>query len=177
MSHDPTHRGPEDVHRADTERLAEELAAETEVRASHLAAENDARALPIAENSQRLAQTAAILVSSVGGLAREVKILAARIGKSERAVRIALAGLILDLVLSSAVVFGLVAQSETDETLRDEIARQAQIRTNALCPLYALLIDSRSAAGRDRYPQGPEAYDRAFADLDAAYQVIACEPK
>lgn len=123
----------------------------------------------LAVRAQTLAEQTAELTRAVAGLD-------ARANRSGRVLLLAVLGVVLDLVLSVVVVATLLAQHSTDTELQTEIDRQAQIREDSLCPLYRLISQSQSPAGRDRYPQGPDAYDAAFVKLNAAFAVLSCPP-
>lgn len=119
---------------------------------------------------------ATILARQVVALTQSVQTLDLRANRSARATRLAMIGLVLDLILSAAVVGVLIGQSGNDDELAAEIDRQARVRVEALCPLYELLMTSENPRSRQSWPEGPEAYDAVFVQLADAYAVLDCGP-
>lgn len=106
-----------------------------------------------------LAAQAKLLGAQVSALTEAVGDLDNRANRSRRVLTMAVAGLVLDLVLSVGLVFTLTEQTRT--------------RDQALCPMFALFVgsyrpDSR-AEGEDR-----ERYEAAFVTLREAYAALDC---
>lgn len=117
---------------------------------------------------------ATVLARQVVALTTSVQQLDVGAQRSARAVVLALAGLVLDLVLSAALIFVLIGQSSIDGDLQTEIDRQVRVRTDALCPLYELITESENPRSAAAYPGGPGAYNAAFVELRAAFTVLDC---
>lgn len=126
------------------------------------------------EPSTDLTVQATVLARQVMALTTSVQQLDVNARRSAKAVRIAMGGLVLGLVLSGGVAVALIGQAGTDAALQAEIDQQVQVRTNALCPLYQLIAESENPRSREVYPDGPDAYDRAFVVLRAAYAALDC---
>jgi hypothetical protein len=108
---------------------------------------------------------------------RQFVSLAQRARTNRRMITVIGVSLLLDVVLTVATVFGWVAVSRNEHrittlTERLDIAQTVQ-RQKALCPLYQLLLDSKSAAGRAAAPD-PAAYDHAFKVISDGYGVLEC---
>jgi len=91
---------------------------------------------------------------------------------------IAITGLVLDILITATVVIvGLGMQSNTeridDLTQRLDYSQTVQ-RQKALCPLYQVFLDSKSAAGRAAAPD-PEKYDHAFTVIQDGYDALECD--
>lgn len=123
--------------------------------------------------ARTLAWQARVLTDRVVALNESVERLDARANRSARVLAVAVVGVVLGLILSVAVAVTLSAQGRTDARLEAEIAEQARIRSDALCPLYALLVGSYNpgsrAEGEDR-----RTYEDAFVTLRAAYTALGC---
>jgi len=94
--------------------------------------------------------------------------------------------LILATIFSVLIDFGLTIvlaiigtgmQHNTDRidqlTQRLDQAQTVQ-RQKALCPLYQIFLDSKSAAGRKAAPD-PKKYDHAFVVIKNGYEALECE--
>lgn len=78
---------------------------------------------------------------------------------------------VVTLALTAAVVVGY--QRTDDLAHRLDVAQTTQ-RQKALCPLYGLFLSSRNDKSRAAYPQGAQAYDRAFGIIQDGYDVLEC---
>lgn len=84
----------------------------------------------------------------------------------------------LDVVLT--VVLAVIGVGVTSNTHRiDALTHQLNMdnteqRKRALCPLYGIFKDSRSAKGRAAAPD-PQKYDHAFDVIDEGYRVLGCD--
>jgi hypothetical protein len=100
------------------------------------------------------------------------------IGKVRRGYRILAASIAADIVLT--VVLGLGWNTlHTNEqrisllTQRLDTA-QTSTRRDTLCPLYGLFLASENPKSRAVYPQGPAAYDAAFAVIRQGWTALGC---
>lgn len=89
---------------------------------------------------------------------------------------VSIGGALLTLVTVVMVFLVVGVRSNTDRidgvTQRLD-ATQTQQRRRALCPLYQIFLDSKSAAGRAAAPD-PEKYDHAFDVIQKGYDVLDC---
>jgi hypothetical protein len=120
-----------------------------------------------------LTEAAKMLGEKVSALALAVDQLDRRTNRSERITIAVIFGLALDLVLSVIVALVLISQSDINDRVSAAIAREAQTRQEALCPVYRLVVgaynpDSR-APGPDR-----EAYIADFKIMRDAYDKLDC---
>lgn len=122
---------------------------------------------------ERLAAQAHALNENIARLKLSVEQLDRRAGRSERVTLAVTLGLLLDLVLSVVAAFLLSTQYHTNDRLEEAIDREARTRQDALCPLYSLIVGSYNPNSR---PEGParDAYNGAFTELRAAYEVLEC---
>lgn len=103
--------------------------------------------------------------------------LANRARRNRQLITAVIVSVVLDVILS--VFLGLaVVQVKHNEhqisalTTRLDISQTVQ-RQKALCPLYQIFLDSRSAAGRAAAPD-PVKYDHAFQVIQDGYGVLGC---
>lgn len=84
----------------------------------------------------------------------------------------------LDIVLT--VVLAIIGVGVTSNTHRiDTLTNQLNqdntaARKRALCPLYGIFKDSKSAAGRAAAPD-PKKYDHAYEVINQGYLVLGCD--
>jgi hypothetical protein len=79
-------------------------------------------------------------------------------------------GVALDILLTVVItIFGIQLTSLTNQL----DATQTTQRQRALCPLYGIFLDSKSAAGRKAAPD-PKKYDHAFEVIQQGYRVLGC---
>lgn len=87
------------------------------------------------------------------------------------------ASVFIDLVLTVVLaVIGVGMQHNTDriDTLTQRLDNSQTIqRQKALCPLYQIFLDSKSAAGRAAAPD-PHKYDHAFVVIKQGYDALEC---
>lgn len=87
------------------------------------------------------------------------------------------ASLLLDIILTVVMVFSQVQISGNERNisaLTDRIDYSQTVqRQKALCPLYQLLLDSKSAAARAAATD-KNAYDHAFSVIQTGYNVLDC---
>ena len=130
---------------------------------------------------EALVEAATGLMDRVHALARDEGIqfdtLARKSHQNRILATVAIVGLVLDVLITVVLTFiGLGMQSNTDRidglTHRLDIA-QTTTRQKALCPLYQVFLDSKSAAGRAAAPD-PEKYDHAFVVIKQGYDVLDC---
>jgi hypothetical protein len=103
--------------------------------------------------------------------------LAQRARANRRAIIALGISLFLDIVLTFVTVFAWVQVSNNEHKISDLTARldysQTVQRQKALCPLYQLLLDSKSTASRNASPD-PKAYDHAFDVIGQGYAALDC---
>lgn len=104
--------------------------------------------------------------------------LAKRARTNRMLITITAASVLIDLVLTAVLtIVGIGMQRNTDRI--DALAQrldQAQTvqRQKALCPLYQIFLDSKSAAGRKAAPD-PKKYDHAFIVIKQGYNALECD--
>lgn len=122
------------------------------------------------------------LVGQIDAFAKSSGVQFVSLAERARANRRAIWGLgvslLLDFVLTGFMVTSQVQISSTEHrisVLTDRINYSQTVqRQKALCPLYQLLKDSKSTAGRSAAPD-PKAYDHAFDVIDRGYTVLDCQ--
>jgi len=83
---------------------------------------------------------------------------------------VSITGVVLDICLTVVItVFGIQLTSLTS---RLDSTQTAQ-RQRALCPLYGVFLDNKSAKGRAQAPD-PQKYDHAFEVIEQGYRVLGC---
>jgi alpha-glucuronidase len=127
-----------------------------------------------AEKLDRLILAARELGQEVEELAAESGVQFVSLAKTARHNRIMIwgvvAGGILDILLTIALgLFGFQLSSLTDQLNTTQTTQ----RQRALCPLYGVFLDSKSAAGRKAAPD-PDKYDHAFEVIADGYRVLGC---
>lgn len=91
---------------------------------------------------------------------------------------VTIASVMIDLVLTVVLgIIGVGMQHNTDRidalTQRLDNSQTVQ-RQKALCPLYQIFLDSKSAAGRKAAPD-PKKYDHAFVVIADGYKALQCD--
>ncbi len=129
---------------------------------------------------QEMARNLGLLITETRALRRSVEELAARTVQSEASIRRSrwqirvVAGVaVLGLGLTWIVGLLYLNQRDTDARLRASIAAQETLRSKAVCPLYALLLDyynPRSPAAR----QNPAKYEAVFRRLREQTGALEC---
>lgn len=103
--------------------------------------------------------------------------LAQRARANRRAIWLLGLSFLLDLGLTGFMVFGQVQISSNENGISHLTDRlntaQTTQRQKALCPLYQLLLDSKSDAGRAAAPD-KKAYDHAFTVIQTGYDALDC---
>lgn len=88
-------------------------------------------------------------------------------------IRVLVALFIADIALTAAIYVFYNKQAETSARLEAAIAQQEVIRSQVLCPLYAVFLGSYQpttrAAGTDR-----DTYEQNFAQMRTQYAVLSC---
>ncbi len=134
-----------------------------------------------AERLARLTELAAKLLEEAQELAGEngeqLVALTHRARSNRRLILAIIAGFTLDVILTVAMAFGLLAVTANAERIDSLTQRldlsQTETRQWALCPLYQVFLDMKSPQGRERAVD-PEKYDRAFEVIEDGYQVLDC---
>lgn len=134
-----------------------------------------------ADRTAQLITLAETLIAEVDELAKDSGTqfvsLAKRAQTNRRMITIVIVGGLLDLVLSVVMIFAMIGiQQNTNRidalTQRLDTAQTTQ-RQKALCPLYQIFLDSKSAAGRAAAPD-PKKYDHAFVVIQQGYDALEC---
>lgn len=95
-----------------------------------------------------------------GDLATEKK----RSRRERLVLRVAVGGLILDLVLSVLVGVGYLRQAQTSKQQGEIVAQQENTRSDVLCPLFAIFIGAYDPTSRtEGYAR--EAYEETYRKL------------
>lgn len=121
------------------------------------------------------------LVEEIQSLSRDAGVqftdLAKRARTNRRLIRIIGASVVINLIFTVAVAVGIVLVVHNDHRISGLTDRldtlQTVQRQKALCPLYQLFLDQKSAAGRAAAPD-KQAYDHAFVVINSGYQVLGC---
>ena len=97
---------------------------------------------------------------------------------NRRLIFFVIAGGALDILLTVVISFALAGMNANTEridalTQRLDTAQTVQ-RQKALCPLYQIFLDSKSAAGRAAAPD-PAKYDHAFVVIADGYKALECD--
>lgn len=134
-----------------------------------------------AERKAELAALAAQLLDEIDDLSKDsgnqFVALAKRARTNRILIVITIGSVIIDLVLTVVLTLvGVSMQHNTDRidalTQRLDNAQTTQ-RKEALCPLYQIFLDSKSAAGRKAAPD-PLKYDHAFQVIENGYKALDC---
>lgn len=141
------------------------------------------------KNPEERAERADELISIGNALIAEIEILtkdsgdqflslAKRARTNRMLILVTIFSVLIDFALSIAMIFVMIAmQHNTDRidalTQRLDTAQTVQ-RQKALCPLYQIFLDSKSAAGRAAAPD-PEKYDHAFVVIKQGYDALECD--
>jgi hypothetical protein len=135
-----------------------------------------------AEKLDRLILSAQELGQEVEQLAAESGVQFVSLAKTARRNRIMIWGVviggILDVILTVVMVIvgnGMIDNTNRIDALAQETSatQQAQ-RQRALCPLYGIFLESKSAAGRAAAPD-PKKYDHAFEVIEEGYRFLECD--
>ncbi|MFJ4828384.1 hypothetical protein ACIP79_00360 [Streptomyces sp. NPDC088747] len=136
---------------------------------------------PIGDRLTQLIEVARELLEEITELKEEGGEHFVTLTKRARLDRRMIWGLVVSLTLSvtltAAFGFGLNrVDSNTDGigelTQRMDVA-QTDTRRRAWCPLYSLLLGSKTPQGRAA-AEDPRAYDRAFEVIDDGYRALNC---
>lgn len=88
------------------------------------------------------------------------------------------ASVLIDLIITVVLTLvGIGWQHNTDriDQLSQRLDTQQTVqRQKALCPLYQIFLDSKSAAGRKAAPD-PKKYDHAFVVIKEGYDALECD--
>jgi hypothetical protein len=130
---------------------------------------------------EELISVGARLLGEIESFTREGGTQFVTLARAHRADRRAIwligASLVLDLVLTAVMAFGWVQVSNNQHSIANVNSRidysQTVERQKVLCPLYQLLVDSKSAAGRAASPD-PKEYDHTYAVVQQGYDALGC---
>lgn len=135
-----------------------------------------------AERTTQLITLAKQLIDEVDELAegsgQQFVSLAKRARTNRMLIVVTIASVAIDLVLTAVLaVIGVGMQHNTDRidalTQRLDDSQTVQ-RQKALCPLYQIFLDSKSAAGRAAAVD-PKKYDHAFVVIQQGYEALQCD--
>lgn len=120
-----------------------------------------------------LAEQAAVLAGEVGRLRAAVAALDRRASRSSRVLAGVVLTLALDVVLSLALGFTIASQFTTNTRLDETVAQENIIRSEVLCPLYAVFLGSYAPQSR---PEGAarQQYEQAFTTIREGYVKLRC---
>lgn len=119
-----------------------------------------------------LAARATELAENVGQLRIATDSLTRRTLRSERVITITVIGLVLDVMLSLAVMWAYHVQSVQSDQLEANQQQARKIRDGALCPLFGLILGTYDPTTRP--PEGRKAYDDAYNQMRTIYDNLAC---
>lgn len=133
-----------------------------------------------AERFRALTEAAKSLSETVAELTNSVTELWVRSKRQKLGLIVGLAGLFADLVLSVVVITVLhdqdVANAQLAEAIvqqKELVSRQETVRSEVLCPLYALIVGSYNptsrAAGENR-----AQYEAGFTAMRNQYRALNC---
>lgn len=134
------------------------------------------------ERTAELIALATQLISEVDELSKDSGTqfvsLARRARTNRILIVITIGSVMIDLALTVVLaIIGTGMQHNTDRidalTQRLDNAQTVQ-RQKALCPLYQIFLDSKSAAGRKAAPD-PKKYDHAFVVIRQGYDALECD--
>ena len=98
---------------------------------------------------------------------------------NRRMILIVAVSVILDLLLTGLVFFGLSGVNDNSQRLSQVTERldlaQTEGRQKSLCPLYTLLLGAKSDKARAVNPDGPAAYDKAFKVIEEGFNGLHCQ--
>ena len=102
-----------------------------------------------------------------------------RTDRQERLLKYTITTLVLDILISIAVIWGfhtLHLQSDRLQVQSDKlsasVAQEDNDRNGALCPLFALILGNYNPNSRP--PDARPSYDDAFAQMRTIYKNLAC---
>ena len=140
---------------------------------------------PNPRTPDRLAELTALangILTEIGRLTddsgRQLTTLTTRSRTDRRMILMLVAGGVLDVILT--VVLGIVGagvisnNERLDQFSRNLAAQQTDQRRRALCPLYGILSDARSAEGRAE-AQDKGKYDHSFEVIEEGYLALGCD--
>jgi hypothetical protein len=123
----------------------------------------------------RLELQAAALSASVGrlneDLGDQVVVLAHEAKRNRRLVKALAVSIALDIALSIGLAVGFAKIDNNSDAIAES---QRVSQEEALCPVWQAFLDSKSQEAKDRYPKGPEAYEKVFDDIRHGYDVLGC---
>ncbi|QES45279.1 hypothetical protein DEJ49_33615 [Streptomyces venezuelae] len=134
------------------------------------------------EPLKRLTELATQLIEETKALSgesgKEFAKVSRRMRRTDRTVVLLIGSMLLDVAFTVLMGFGYVRVDGNTDRI-DELTHrldvsQSDTRQKALCPLYQLFRDSKSAAGRKAAPD-PKAYDHAFEVIEDGYRVLDCK--
>lgn len=133
------------------------------------------------EQIQTLAEATQTLADNVADLARgagvQMVTLARRSRRQRNMIWALAASVLLDILLSLGTAAAFVIADRNADRIAELTERlntsQTTTRQQALCPLYTLMKDSYSEAGRKAAPD-PEKYDNAYRVIQQGYDALKC---
>lgn len=137
---------------------------------------------PAGDRLARLAELATELLAETHALANEsgdhFVSLAKRARSNRRMIWAVIVGFILTAALTVALGAALVRVDNNASRINSLTGRldiaQTETRRGAFCPLYQLLLQSKSAKARAA-SDDPEAYDHSFEVIEDGYRTLKCD--
>lgn len=136
---------------------------------------------PEPDRINRLTELAIEIIQELESLAEDSGTqfvnLARRSRSNRRLITAVIISVILDVTLSVFLTLALIQVRHNEHdinalTTRLDISQTVQ-RQKALCPLYQLFLDSKSATGRAAAPD-PVKYDHSFEVIQTGYNALSC---
>lgn len=119
-----------------------------------------------------LASRASELADEVGKLRIATDSLTRRTLRSEKVIAITVVGLVLDIMLSLAVMWAYHVQAEQSDQLAANQEQARKVRDDALCPLFSLILGTYDPTTRP--PAARKSYEDAYNQMHTIYTNLAC---
>lgn len=134
-----------------------------------MSAEDERRRLVVtaAELGAEVARLTAASIdqaTALGSLAVEIE---KKAWKTTVKIRWMVALVVLDLILSGAMVVGYFS-------IQGLVKNQEAVRADVLCPLYSIFVSSYNPNSLAAKAQGIDAYNATFAEIRRQYAVLRC---
>lgn len=118
--------------------------------------------------ADNLARAVVDLGESITELTARTEQSADQVRRARRAVRLTVAGLVLDIVLTATIVFVFYRERQLSDA-HDTVNR------DVLCPLYALLVSTYDPARRATMTPDQQAkYDSGFSVIRQGARTLGC---
>jgi len=101
-----------------------------------------------------------------------------RLRRNQKILSLVAISFAVDLIVTGIGLYAIHTTSDNQKDVRQLTARldnnQQVQRRKVLCPLYRILLDSKSEDARRVYVKGPDAYDRVFKTIEDGYNALQC---